>query len=70
MSVTTFYGQNQKISNDQVKVAAKKIKASFISCELLVNRVVTFGMVLHHNQRPLNFILYFTELQIIFEIQK
>ena len=45
-----FCGQNQKISSDQVKFAAKKIKTNFIACKLSVNRVVSFGVVLYCNK--------------------
>ena len=50
------------MSNDQVKVAAKNINANFFACELWVKRVGTFGVVLYHNQCPVNFVLYFAEL--------
>ena len=59
-----FYGQNKKISNGQVKFAAKNIKGNFIACWLSVKRVVTFGAVLCRDQWPVNFILHFVELQI------
>ena len=39
-----------------MKVAAK-INAIFFACELLKQRVGTFGVVLYRNQRPQNFIL-------------
>ena len=45
MGVTTCLWSE---SNDQVKFAAKTIKAKFIACELLVKRVVTFDMVLYN----------------------
>ena len=41
---------NTNISNDQVKVAAKKIKANFFACELTVKWVDIFGAVLYRNQ--------------------
>ena len=34
------------MSNDQVKFAAKNIKAKCIACELWVKRVNTFGVVM------------------------
>ena len=46
-----------RISNDQAKFAAKNIKAKCIACELLVKRVVTLGVVLYRNQRPVYFII-------------
>ena len=49
--VLTFVcGQNKNISNDLVKVAAKIESAKFFACELWVERVGTFGVVLYHNQ--------------------
>ena len=51
------------ISNHHVKFAAKQFKAKHIACELLVKRVVTFGVVLYSNQRPVKFILHFAELR-------
>ena len=50
------------MSNGQVKFAAKNIKANFIACELSVQRVVTFDVVLYHNQRSVIFIFHFAEL--------
>ena len=55
-------GRNKNISNYQVKVSAKYINAKIIVCELLVNRVVTFGVIMYRNQRQVNFILHFAEL--------
>ena len=43
--LTDVSGQNWNISNDQVKVAAKTIKANFFACELWVKRVGKFGVV-------------------------
>ena len=37
-----FYCRNLEISNDQVKFAAKYIKANFIACEILIKRVFIF----------------------------
>ena len=34
----------------------------FITCELWVERVGTFGVALYRKQLPVNFILYFGEL--------
>ena len=49
--VFTFVcGRNQNISNDLVKVSAKNESAKFFACELWVERVGTFGVVLYHNQ--------------------
>ena len=39
-----FCGRKKKVSNDQVKFAAQTINANFIAHELLVKRVVTFGV--------------------------
>ena len=36
----------------------------FFACELTVKRVVTFGVVLYLNQRPVNVIFHFSELHI------
>ena len=47
---TLVCGQNENISNDQVKVAAKNIDAKFFACELWVKRVGTFGLVVYRNQ--------------------
>ena len=52
------------MSNDLVKVAAKKISVQFIACELWVEGVGTFGVVLYRNQLALNFILHFAKLHI------
>ena len=38
------------MSNDLVKLAAKSINAKCIACELWVERVGTFGVVLYCNQ--------------------
>ena len=62
--LTDVSGQNWNISNDQVKVAAKTIKANFFACELWVKRVGKFGVVLYPNERPVNFNLHFAELNI------
>ena len=43
-------GRNSNISNDLVKVAAKIVSANFFACELWVERVGTFGVVLYRNQ--------------------
>ena len=49
--VLTFVcGRNKDISNDLVKVAAKIESAKFFACELWVERVGTFGVVLYRNQ--------------------
>ena len=54
--VLTFVcGRNYNISNDLVKVAAKIESAKFFACELWVERVGTFGVVLYPNQWPVNF---------------
>ena len=45
-------------------VAANNINAKFLACELWIKRVGTFGVVLYHNQRPVNFIMHFAELHI------
>ena len=50
MGVNLFCCRNQKISNNQVKLAAKNIKANFIACELSLQRIVTFDVVLYRNQ--------------------
>ena len=42
----------------------KNTNTNFIACELLVQRVDTFGVVLYRIQRPVNFTLHFIELQI------
>ena len=44
-NVSVALETNQR--SDQV---CSKTKTNFIACELLVLRVVTFGMVLYHNQ--------------------
>ena len=49
--VLTFVcGRNKEISNDLVKVAAKIESAKFFACELWVERVGTFGVMLYRNQ--------------------
>ena len=49
--VLTFVcGRNLNISNDLVKVAAKIESPNFFACELWVERVGTFGVVLYRNQ--------------------
>ena len=53
--LTFVWGRNYNISNDLVKVAAKIESAKFFACELWVERVGTFGVVLYHNQWPENF---------------
>ena len=50
---------NKNISNDLVKVAAKIESAKFFACELWVERVGTFGVVLYRTQWPVNFNLHF-----------
>ena len=48
--VFTFVYRNKNISNDLVKVAAKILSAKIFACELWVERVGTFGVVLYRNQ--------------------
>ena len=48
--LTFVYGRHLNISNDLVKVAAKVESANFFACELWVERVTTFGVVLYRNQ--------------------
>ena len=49
--VLTFVcGRNSNIRNDLVKDASKIESAKFFACELWVERVGTFGVVLYHNQ--------------------
>ena len=43
-------GRNSNISNDLVKSAAKIKSAKFFACELWVERVGTFGVVLYCNK--------------------
>ena len=50
--------------SDHVNFATKNVKAKFIACEFSVKRVVTFGVVQYRNQRPVNCILHFAELNI------
>ena len=40
------------------------IYSNSIACEILVKRVDTFGVVLYRNQRPVNFTLHYSKLQI------
>ena len=40
------------------------MNAIFFACELWVKRVGTFGVVLYHNQRTVNFTLHFVILHI------
>ena len=42
-------GRNKNISNYLVKVSAKIESAKFFACELWVERVGTFGVVLYRN---------------------
>ena len=48
--LTFVYGRNQNISNDQVKVSAKIESAKCFACELWVERVGAFGVVLYRKQ--------------------
>ena len=50
--VLTFFvcGRNKNISNVLVKVSAKIESAKFFACELWVERVGTFVVVLYRNQ--------------------
>ena len=49
--VLTFVcGRNLNISNDLVKFSEKNESAKFFACELSVERVGTFGVVLYRNQ--------------------
>ena len=48
--ITFVCGRNENISNDLVKVSAKFESAKFFACELWVERVGTFGVVLYRNQ--------------------
>ena len=48
--LTFVYGGNLNISNDLVKVSAKVESAKFFACELWIERVCTFGVVLYRNQ--------------------
>ena len=43
-------GPNLNISIDLVKVSANNKSAKFFACELWVERVGTFGVVLYRNQ--------------------
>ena len=42
--------RNYDISNDLIKISAKLESAKFFACELWVERVSTFGVVLYRNQ--------------------
>ena len=48
--LTFFCGRNYNISNDLIKVSAKLESAKFFACELWVERVSKFGVVLYRNQ--------------------
>ena len=48
--LTFFCGQNKNISNDLVKVSTKIESTKYFACELWVERVGTFGVVLYRNQ--------------------
>ena len=48
--LTFVFGRNWNISNDLVKVSAKIESAKLFACELWVERVCTFGVVLYRNQ--------------------
>ena len=50
LMLTFVCGRNKNISNDLVNVAAKFESAKFFACELWVERVGTFGVVLYCNQ--------------------
>ena len=50
LMLTFVCGRNFNISNDLVKVAANSESAIFFACELWVERVCTFGLVLYRNQ--------------------
>ena len=45
-----------------IKVSTKIESAKFFACELWVERVGTFGVVLYSSQLPMNFKLHFGEL--------
>ena len=46
------------------KVAVKNMNANIFAYELRVKGVDTFGLVLYHNQWPVNDILHFAELHM------
>ena len=48
--LTFICGRNKNISNDLIKVLAKFESAKLFACELWVERVSTFGVVLYRNQ--------------------
>ena len=48
--LTFVWGRNLNISNVLVKVLAKIESSKFFACELWVERVGTFGVVLYRNQ--------------------
>ena len=48
--LTFFYGRNSNISNNLVYVSTKIESPKFFACELWVERVSTFGVVLYRNQ--------------------
>ena len=48
--LTFVFGRNKNISNGLVKVAANIESAKYFACELWVERVGTFGVVLYRNQ--------------------
>ena len=50
MVFTFVLGRNKNISNDLVKVSAKIGSAKSLACEIWVERVGTFGVVLYLNQ--------------------
>ena len=50
LALTFVCGWNKNISNDLVKASAKIESAKFLACELWVERVGTFGVVLYRNQ--------------------
>ena len=52
------------VCNDQVQFAAKNTKPEFIACEPSVKGVVTFGVVLYRNQRPIELNFPYAELHI------
>ena len=51
--------------NGQVKFAAKTIQANYIACELSVQRVVTFDVVLYRNQWPVNFFFKLLNCRVV-----
>ena len=50
------------------KVVAKNKNAKIFACELWVERVGTFGVVLYRNQWPVHFILHFGKIHIVSSI--